>query len=75
MKNSTLLDLFNAIEENTKYKILFKTSIIDEYLLINLSVDDKQVTDLLAMVLPSKIQTLHKTIITLLIKQNHNLLQ
>ncbi len=54
MKNSTLLDLFNAIEENTEYKIFYKTSIIDEKQLITLSVDEKPVSDLLAMVLPSK---------------------
>jgi TonB-linked SusC/RagA family outer membrane protein len=52
MKNSTLLELFNAIEENTDYKIFYKTSIIDENQTISLAVDETPVSELLSMVLP-----------------------
>jgi TonB-dependent starch-binding outer membrane protein SusC len=54
LKNSTLPELFSAIEQNTDYKIFYKTSIIDENETVNLSVENQSVSDLLASVLPAK---------------------
>ena len=54
MKNSTLLELFDAIEENSDYKIFYKNSIIDGSQSIHLKAEQQPVSVLLASILPSK---------------------
>jgi TonB-linked SusC/RagA family outer membrane protein len=51
LENGNLTDLFNIIENNTEYKIFYKTNIISEGQKINLQADQKPVAEILSTAL------------------------
>jgi len=54
IQNGPLHDLFDAIEKNTDYRIFYKSSLIDNERYINISAEQKSVSDLLSMALGKK---------------------
>lgn len=54
IENGTLADLFNVIENNTEYKIFYKSSLIDESHTVNLTAEQRPVSELLAEALSGR---------------------
>jgi len=54
IRNGSLVDLFNAIEKNTEFKIFYKSSLINESQKITLEANQKPVSDLLNIALTGK---------------------
>ncbi len=54
IRNGSLIDLFNAIERNTEFKIFYKSSLINESQKITLEANQKPVSDLLNIALSGK---------------------
>jgi TonB-linked SusC/RagA family outer membrane protein len=54
IKNGKITELFTLIEQNTEYRIFYKTSTISDEQLINLSVEKKPVAEVLALAFANK---------------------
>jgi TonB-dependent starch-binding outer membrane protein SusC len=54
IKNGTLSDLFNAIESNTDYKVFYKSSLINENDPVNVTAENKPVSEILTYALSNK---------------------